>query len=102
MTDDKLAALLRRRAADGAGLLELVNLVHETQEYPPYSRGLLLRWFHEAFGFGPLDFTNIIWACKIFGDGATMELEEADRLFRARIAEIAADQTAKDSDQNLH
>ena len=94
--------MLRKRAFEGASLLELVDLVHETQNYPPYSRGLLLRWFHQAFGLEPLDFTNIVWACKIFGDGATMELEEADRLFRARIAEIAADQAAEDSDQNLH
>jgi hypothetical protein len=36
----------------------------------------------------PTDFTCIVFAGKVFGDGATMEIEEADRWFRDRLIEI--------------
>jgi hypothetical protein len=83
MTDDEIVGILRRRAAGGAGMVELVDLVHELDKTPRYNRGLILRWFSRAFQLKPLDFTGLVLGCELFGDGATMSVAEAERRFAA-------------------
>ncbi|HLL23912.1 MAG TPA: hypothetical protein VK427_17360 [Kofleriaceae bacterium] len=90
---EELPTILRARAAEGAGLLELVELVHAAYGEKHYNRDVLLGPFLEAFGLRPRDFLSIVFACEIFGDGASMPLSEADGLFRARLAQLAAGPT---------
>lgn len=73
---------LRRRAREGAGLLDLVDLVGRQVGLEMPSRGHVMAAFSAAFGLGPLDFLNVVFACEIFGDGATVSVSESERRFR--------------------
>lgn len=83
----ELVAQLHERAAQGAGLLELIDLVHDSLGVPRYNRGVLLGPFSEAFGLRPLDFTGMLFACEIFGGGASVPLAETERLFRMKCSQ---------------
>lgn len=84
----KLPDELRRRAASGSSMVDLVHLVHEAEGVRPYNRGIVMHWFHKAFGLSPLDFTEIVFACELFGDGATLAVAEANHRFRLRLVEL--------------
>ena len=86
----QLITQLREAARRGATMVELLDLVHEAEGAPPYSRGLTMNWFHQAFALKPLDFSGIVFACVIFGDGATMSVSECERLFRERMVKLGA------------
>jgi hypothetical protein len=85
LPDESLSSELRERAAAGASLRELLDLVHERMGVPKYNRGVVMAAFGAAFELGPLDFTNLLFACEIFDDGASVSLEETERLFRERL-----------------
>jgi hypothetical protein len=85
---ENLPETLRRRAAAGASMVELVKLIHQAEQAPPYSRGLVLTWFSRAFGLTARDFTTVILACEIFGDNASLSVADAERLFHARLVEL--------------
>lgn len=85
---DELLSLLRRRAREGATMVELVDLVHELTDTPPYARGCVGLPFAHAFRLKPADFSNFVFACVLFGDGATMSVAEAERMFRIRMSEL--------------
>ncbi|WP_394834564.1 hypothetical protein LVJ94_49525 [Pendulispora rubella] len=86
--DEKLVQALRERERQGATLLELVDLVHEWYFVPKYNRGILMMPFNNAFGLGPLDFSKVIFACQIFGNGASVGINETEVLFKKRLEEI--------------
>jgi hypothetical protein len=92
MSGDELSKLtdtLRKRAAAGASFVELVDLVHDAEGLPHYNRGIILHWFSEAFGLSASDFANIVFACAIFGSGASVPVEETESLFRSRLAHLS-------------
>lgn len=86
--EDAVIETLREMARAGASMLALVNFVHDVRGTPRYNRGLMIGYFYRAFGLTPLDFTRIVFACEIFGDGASMKIQESERLFRARLVEL--------------
>lgn len=88
MRDEDLIQDLRDYVARRATLMELVDRLHEVQGCPKYTRGLVLNWFSKAFDLRPRDF-HIIFACALFGDGATVSAEETERRFRPRLLELA-------------
>jgi hypothetical protein len=86
--DHKLVETLRTMEERGASLIEMLNVVHDWYGVPKYTRGILLGPFHAAFGMKPLDFTTLLFTCEIFGDGASVNIEDTERGFRERVAEI--------------
>jgi len=90
MNSDENAVVdnLRAMAASGVSMVELVNFVHDVEGTPRYSRGIVLGWFTRAFGLKALDFTNIVFACKLFGDGASVGIPHTERQFHLRLIEL--------------
>lgn len=69
-------------------MIELIDLVHEREAASKYSRGLVMYWFSRAFQLTARDFTSIIFACEVFGDGASMGVAEAERRFQQRLEQL--------------
>jgi len=88
--NQRVVADLRRRFSAGATFVELVDAVHAAAGVLPYRRGIVLLPFAHAFDLRPLDFANIVFACELFGDGATVSVEETEKAFRRRVSEIGS------------
>ena len=69
-------------------MIEMVDLVHEREAASKYSRGIVMYWFSRAFELTARDFTSIIFACEIFGDGASMGVAEAELRFQRRLEQL--------------
>lgn len=69
-------------------MIEMVDLVHEREAASKYSRGIVMHWFSRAFQLTARDFTSIIFACEIFGDGASMGVAEAELRFQRRLEQL--------------
>lgn len=68
--------------AGGSSMVQLLDLVHRVRGVEPYSRAVVMLPFAEAFGMGPLQLSRFVFACEIFGDGATLSIADAERRFR--------------------
>lgn len=92
MTDDeisqKLAAELRDFAKHGATFMQLIDLIHERLKMPKYSRGIVMKPLRDAFGLRASDFTDIVFACEVFGDGASVTIAETEESFGRRLEEL--------------
>ena len=86
--DENIVATLRLMARSKASMMELIDYIHGACDAPRYSRGLVMRWFVRAFGLKPLDLTNIIFACEIFGDAASVDVAQTERRFHRRLVEL--------------
>jgi len=69
-------------------MIEMVDLVHEREAASKYSRGIVMYWFSRAFQLTARDFTSIIFACEMFGDGASMGVAEAELRFQRRLEQL--------------
>lgn len=87
-TEQEVLEMMRARARAGASLMELLEMIPEHQAAEGFSRGRTMSWFHRAFGLGPRDFVGLIFACEIFGDGASIGLEETEVRFGERMLEL--------------
>lgn len=85
-----VVAELRAAADGGATLLELLEIVRRATGTAAHVRGTTMGYFEEAFGLRPLDFTETLFACEIFGDGASVPLETTEQRFRELLEARAA------------
>lgn len=83
--DNDVVDVLRRRFVDGSSFHELIDELHGRIGATPYSRGHVMRYFVAAFRFSALELNNVVFACEIFGDGATVSLEVTDQRFREAV-----------------
>lgn len=88
--DERVITEIRRMAREEQSLVSTLDYIHRVAGMPHYNRGLTMRWLHPALGLGPRDFTQIIFACEIFGDGASVPLAEVERAYAKRVQELRA------------
>lgn len=87
---------LRQMASADAGMLDLIKAIHEREGAPLYSaRASVVYWFRRAFGLLPTDLNTIVFACTALECGGSLEVAEAERLFRARITELMKDRQSR-------
>lgn len=95
---DDLVEVLRDRATQGATMVDLVDTIHSFEQAPHYSTGLVRFWFSRAFRLSVFDFADIVFACELFGHGATVTIAETEERFRKRLFELGFEGLASSCD----
>lgn len=87
-TESELERVLARMVRERASLVDLLDVIHETLAAEKYSRGLSLNWLTRVLPLRADDYTRIVFACEVFGHGATVGVAETEARFARRLAEL--------------
>lgn len=92
-----LETVLEEMVDDGASLMDLVDVLHDTLGEEKYSRGLVLNWLTRVLPLRADDYTRIVFACEVFGGGATASVAETEERFARRLQELRGAAAGRDS-----